>query len=391
MIKRIFTNKLLLNIAKPQYPGRCCFSSSSDDDSTPSKPKVKLLDALNDKLIDAASNVGKEIHPENKDAAKKVKYSLLQRLTEGEHDAFKDATQSQFQELLADVNQQKIQLTEPAPKPSWSREQRIASQALVSIRREVFAKARQDGHSADEARSIAEQVVSRAEEELDKKREEKYKGIDAERKEKEAAEITQLFNENKFFKLAYNLLEQNLYQDDETFHGEGDDRRPVIRPDPNLKTVFHGEQFEDKVRFFKDVELKPKPLPFWREWDEEKAKITNKSMGPTNAFEEQIEWTEKGAMWPYPINNEYLIGSEEKVGFYDHVFLEPYVAKYGLPKTGPIAHFMELVCVGLSKNPYMTIEKKREHLDWFAHYFSKQQIEKVHRLHEIEQKAAATA
>lgn len=42
---------------------------------------------------------------------------------------------------------------------------------------------------------------------------------------------------------------------------------------------------------------------------------------------------------------------------------------YKLPKTGPIAHFMELVCVGLSKNPYMTVGKKRDHLKWFVKYF----------------------
>lgn len=30
---------------------------------------------------------------------------------------------------------------------------------------------------------------------------------------------------------------------------------------------------------------------------------------------------------------------------------------------------MELVIVGLTKNPYMPINKKREHIDWFANYF----------------------
>lgn len=79
------------------------------------------------------------------------------------------------------------------------------------------------------------------------------------------------------------------------------------------------------------------------------------------------------------------------MSFLDHVFLEPYLARYNLPKTGPVAHFMELVCVGLSKNPYMTVEKKRQHLDWFATFFNKEMISKVDRLHEIEQQAALTA
>ena len=38
-------------------------------------------------------------------------------------------------------------------------------------------------------------------------------------------------------------------------------------------------------------------------------------MGPRNAFEEQIEWTKQGKMWPYPIDNEWLIGPEQNVSF----------------------------------------------------------------------------
>lgn len=30
---------------------------------------------------------------------------------------------------------------------------------------------------------------------------------------------------------------------------------------------------------------------------------------------------------------------------------------------------MELVCVGLSKNPYLTVEAKIEHIEWFKNYF----------------------
>ena len=41
-------------------------------------------------------------------------------------------------------------------------------------------------------------------------------------------------------------------------------------------------------------------------------------MGPENAFEEQIEWTKKGKQWPYPINNEYLLGEEENVGYLNY-------------------------------------------------------------------------
>lgn len=62
---------------------------------------------------------------------------------------------------------------------------------------------------------------------------------------------------------------------------------------------------------------------------------------------------------------------EENVGFHEHVFLEHHIADF--PKVGPIRHFMELVVNGLSKNPYMTIQEKREHIDWFHKFFKEQE------------------
>lgn len=34
---------------------------------------------------------------------------------------------------------------------------------------------------------------------------------------------------------------------------------------------------------------------------------------------------------------------------------------------------MELVCTGLSKNPYMTVEEKKEHIMWYRNYFGDKQ------------------
>ena len=66
----------------------------------------------------------------------------------------------------------------------------------------------------------------------------------------------------------------------------------------------------------------------------------------------------------------FFIGLEEekKVYFTDHVFLEKHLEPW-CPLKGPIRHFMELVCVGLSKNPYLTVEAKKEHVLWFREYF----------------------
>ncbi|TKR64172.1 hypothetical protein L596_024753 [Steinernema carpocapsae] len=66
--------------------------------------------------------------------------------------------------------------------------------------------------------------------------------------------------------------------------------------------------------------------------------IQNQSFGPKNGLEEQILWTKQGKLWPYPINNEHKLGEEENVGFQDHIFLERFLAKAKLPKTGPVAH-----------------------------------------------------
>lgn len=34
-------------------------------------------------------------------------------------------------------------------------------------------------------------------------------------------------------------------------------------------------------------------------------------MGPSNVYEEMIEWTKQGKMWPYPLDNEWRIDEKE--------------------------------------------------------------------------------
>ena len=41
------------------------------------------------------------------------------------------------------------------------------------------------------------------------------------------------------------------------------------------------------------------------------------------------------------------------------------------PKAGPVRHFMEVVCLGLSKNPFVTSQKKIETILWFKDYFER--------------------
>lgn len=54
--------------------------------------------------------------------------------------------------------------------------------------------------------------------------------------------------------------------------------------------------------------------------------------------------------------------------FYDHVLLERYLQDF--PKSPLIRQFMELVCVGLGRNPYWTAEQKLEHINWFRRFFN---------------------
>ncbi|XP_043548062.1 28S ribosomal protein S31, mitochondrial isoform X1 [Chiloscyllium plagiosum] len=88
---------------------------------------------------------------------------------------------------------------------------------------------------------------------------------------------------------------------------------------------------------------------------------------PRNGFEEMIRWTKEGKLRQFPINNEAGMEAEEGVEFHEHIFLEKHLK--GFPEQGPVRHFMELVVNGLSKNPYLTVQQKSEHIEWFRQYF----------------------
>ncbi|KAM8900648.1 small ribosomal subunit protein mS31 [Spinachia spinachia] len=104
------------------------------------------------------------------------------------------------------------------------------------------------------------------------------------------------------------------------------------------------------------------------------SRLTNQS--PRNGLEEMIQWTKEGKMWQYPINNEVGLEEEASVPFHEHIFLEKHLEE-GFPQEGPVRHFMELVVAGLSGNPFLTVQQKKEHISWFRDYF--QQKEEVLR------------
>ncbi|KAJ2948033.1 hypothetical protein O0L34_g9831 [Tuta absoluta] len=95
---------------------------------------------------------------------------------------------------------------------------------------------------------------------------------------------------------------------------------------------------------------------------------------PANYFDKMTLWTEQGKVWRFPIDNEQGMEEEQNVHFSEHIFLDAHLEGW-CPKKGPIRHFMELVCVGLSKNAFYTVKEKKDHIMWYKEYFeSKKEV-----------------
>lgn len=110
-------------------------------------------------------------------------------------------------------------------------------------------------------------------------------------------------------------------------------------------------------------------LSTWRACVQRELRIMS-TPSPRNALEEMILWTEQGRLWQFPVDNEQGLDYSEDP-FHKHVFLEHHLDPW-CPLTGPVRHFMELVCIGLSKNPYVSSGKKLETILWFRNYFERE-------------------
>ena len=58
--------------------------------------------------------------------------------------------------------------------------------------------------------------------------------------------------------------------------------------------------------------------------------------------------------------------------FYEHVLLEQLLEDF--PKQGPVRQFMELVTMGLSHNPYITVERKHETITFYKNFFEEKDL-----------------
>ncbi|XP_075164652.1 mitochondrial ribosomal protein S31 [Haematobia irritans] len=108
-------------------------------------------------------------------------------------------------------------------------------------------------------------------------------------------------------------------------------------------------------------------LPTWSYLEGQSLKL-QVSHPPSNYYEKLALWTEQGKVWRFPIDNEQDWLDETDVDFSEHIFLEQHLEGW-CPNRGPIRHFMELVCVGLSKNPFITAKEKKDHILWYREYF----------------------
>lgn len=125
----------------------------------------------------------------------------------------------------------------------------------------------------------------------------------------------------------------------------------------------------EPLDIFKNIDATNKSpvLPTWDKLYEKNLKMAV-THPPKNIYEQMIIWTEQGKLWKFPLNNEQGLENENNVFFAEHVFLEPLIDEW-CPVKGPIRHFMELVCTGLSKNPFLSVEEKKDHINWFRQYF----------------------
>lgn len=63
------------------------------------------------------------------------------------------------------------------------------------------------------------------------------------------------------------------------------------------------------------------------------------------------------------------LDEEKKVPFHEHVFLDDWLE--GVPEKGPVRQFLEIMIISLSKNPYITVQRKKETFEWFKIYFER--------------------
>jgi hypothetical protein len=132
-------------------------------------------------------------------------------------------------------------------------------------------------------------------------------------------------------------------------------REPVTWENAPRLGIFDPEKF-------KNYEPPPSRRPLLIEIERRKKIEALNKVRQENPWMKQL----REEKWKYPVDNDDFYPEEWDVSFHDHVHLE-YLLD-GLPQKGHARRFMELVVAGLQKNPYMTVDKKKEHVAWLKEY-----------------------
>ncbi len=203
--------------------------------------------------------------------------------------------------------------------------------------------------------------------------------------EEKATQIDRTVQADKF-RDALSTLEQDSSTADEVIMAGrqiSSDNRSAIEGAYNIKK----RQFRDKDKRKKMAQSSLKAGPRFHMFDkvrekwsdehedvdiiifQELAKQEVKDLGMSatvqNGFHDLMSNVHQ--QWSFPVDNEICKTEEEFSGFDEHVFLEHLLDDF--PKTGNIRQFMELVVTGLQKNPHLTVQDKKEHVEWFGEYF----------------------
>lgn len=169
-------------------------------------------------------------------------------------------------------------------------------------------------------------------------------------------------------KVVRKAIERKGSKGQEFFGMSRERKRPLEAVSPTGASVKLFE--EEPLNIFKDptaLQESPDVLHTWKKLQDRELRLAV-THPPANYFQKMALWTEQGKLWKLPIDNEQGLDAEAMVSFTEHIFLEEHLEPW-CPKRGPIRHFMELVCVGLSKNYFITAQEKKEHILWFRDYF----------------------
>ncbi|XP_047350568.1 28S ribosomal protein S31, mitochondrial-like isoform X1 [Vespa velutina] len=319
--------------------------SSSDSDSDTEKVKkkksvadvsTKSLDSLIDNLmlkdkkrIDVAMPVRKIIE-EDKSFIKKTNKSYEARLIE----AAKDVTKA----LNIDKGETKTQLLD----------------RLSTIYKDNYKKKKHGTSSKVVNKIVSEHKLSSENKQIDSNEQWRYK-----------ADIVRKFKTHDKPKEQVHIIEPSIIKQ---LKKEAKNKywKETIAKQKMLNVTFN----EKAKAIFKEMKKPMTNIPKLSMWEslEKRELDLIVHQPPKNIFQEMIQWTESGILWKFPIDNEIGMEEESNVHFSEHVFLERHLTDW-CPKSGPIRHFMELVCVGLSKNPYLTVDEKLGHITWYKEYF----------------------